>query len=307
MTHDEELREQRQALNAAINKRDLETMRSFIHTSFVAKGKDGSSIDYEAMMQGAAQMLNSLKDFDSQVVVEDVDVSGDSAKLVVRRTERGRAHVPKNFWVFLGRAIMFSWLGIVDTVQKDFENAAGFAVACLVFIWAAFFWFRRGRSFHKTFRAQETWQSVDGHWLVVEEQELLPAGAPLAGHEYKSKVMLLGLPLIHVASGRGPDNRRRVAKGWIAFGDIACGVLFAAGGIAVGGLSLGVVSLAGLALGVFAFGGGAAGVWAVGGLALACLHWAGAPLPGRQPRADWPSRMSSPWVGALSPPMPTTP
>ena len=47
-------------------------------------------------------------------------------------------------------------------------------------------------------------------------------------------------------------------------------MLFAAGGIAVGGLSLGVVSLGGLALGVFAFGGGAI-AWkaALGGLAIA--------------------------------------
>ena len=174
MTHDEELREQRQALNAAINKRDLETMRSFIHTSYVFKGKDGSSIDYEAMMQSVAQMLNSLKDFDSQVVVEDVDVSGDSAKLVVRRTERGQgqARGPKNFWVFLGVGIMFLCLGVVNTVQRHPVNAACFAVACLVFFCFAFFWFRRGWSFHKTIRAQETWQSVDGHWLVVEEQEL---------------------------------------------------------------------------------------------------------------------------------------
>ena len=174
MTHEEELRERRQALNAAINERDLETMRSFIHTSYVAKGKDGSSIDYETMMQSAAQMLNSLKDFDSQVVVEDVDVSGDSAKLVVRRTERGqgRARGPKNFRLFLALGIWFLCLGVIDTVQKDFVNAAGFAVGGLVFICLAFFWWRRGSSFHMTIRAQETWQSVDGDWLVVEEQEL---------------------------------------------------------------------------------------------------------------------------------------
>jgi len=107
-----------------------------------------------------------------------------------------------------------------------------------------------------------------------QEQQLLD-NPPLAGREYKSQTMLLGLPLIHVASGcgTGPHYRRRIAKGWIAIGDIACGVLFAGGGIAVGGIamggiSLGVISLAGVALGVFALGGLAGGGWAVGGLAL---------------------------------------
>jgi len=43
-------------------------------------------------------------------------------------------------------------------------NAAGFAVGSLVFICLAFFLGRR--SFNETHRAQETWRSVDGHWLV---------------------------------------------------------------------------------------------------------------------------------------------
>lgn len=59
---------------------------------------------------------------------------------------------------------------------------------------------------------------------------------------------------------------------------MAIGYLFAAGGvatggIAVGGLATGIVPIGGLALGVFALGGGAIGIWSVGGAAFA---WQGA-------------------------------
>ena len=96
---------------------------------------------------------------------------------------------------------------------------------------------------------------------------------------YKSSTSLLGLPLIHVAIGPLEGSRavRGIAKGWIAIGDISFGIVFAAGGLAVGGLSLGglsvgVVALAGLSLGVWSVGGLAVGVFAVGGGAVAA--WA---------------------------------
>jgi hypothetical protein len=65
-----------------------------------------------------------------------------------------------------------------------------------------------------------------------------------------------------------------VARGWIAIGDDAYGVLFALGGrvavglIAFGGRALGLLAVGGAALGVFAFGGLAAGAIVVGGLGL---------------------------------------
>jgi hypothetical protein len=89
--------------------------------------------------------------------------------------------------------------------------------------------------------------------------------------EYRSKAQLLGLPLIHIVTGT-PGRGRGVATGWIAVGDIALGVLFAVGGVAVGGFSVGGVSLGllgfgGVALGFAAVGGFAAGVLALGGAA----------------------------------------
>lgn len=94
--------------------------------------------------------------------------------------------------------------------------------------------------------------------------------------EYRSNARLFGLPLLHIASGTSVDGayRRGVATGWVAIGDIAIGVLFACGGLALGGISvggaaLGLLSLGGLALGLLAIGGLGLGAVAVGGAAFA--------------------------------------
>jgi zinc protease len=101
---------------------------------------------------------------------------------------------------------------------------------------------------------------------------------------YRSQATLFGLPLIDINTsapmppqGRKPpvwsdlDSERRVARGWIAIGDDARGVLLAIGStacglIALGGRAIGVVSCGGLAVGLVAFGGVALGVLGIGGL-----------------------------------------
>jgi hypothetical protein len=91
--------------------------------------------------------------------------------------------------------------------------------------------------------------------------------------EYRSKASFLGLPLVHVATGALMDGRYRrgIAKGWIAIGDLAFGVLFACGGIALGG-----ITLAGGALGMLSIGGVAFGFCAVGGLSVGVVALGGA-------------------------------
>jgi hypothetical protein len=98
--------------------------------------------------------------------------------------------------------------------------------------------------------------------------------APAFGYEYRSKAMLGGLPLVHIATGIDPaTGRKRIAKGVIAIGDIAVGWL-AIGGLAVGGIALG-----GCALGLIALGGAAIGVLlALGGLAIGCVAIGGAAI-----------------------------
>jgi len=94
--------------------------------------------------------------------------------------------------------------------------------------------------------------------------------------EYRSKASIFGLPLVHIATGALVDGRYRrgIAKGWVAVGDIAFGVLLACGGVAIGGITLGggalgLLSIGGLALGFCAVGGVSVGVVALGGAAIA--------------------------------------
>ena len=92
---------------------------------------------------------------------------------------------------------------------------------------------------------------------------------------YRSGFELLGLPFVHVAVGSMENGqwKRGIARGWIAIGDVAFGVLFsvggvAFGGVAIGGLALGGITLGGLALGGYSIGGLALGYLAIGGLAV---------------------------------------
>jgi hypothetical protein len=106
--------------------------------------------------------------------------------------------------------------------------------------------------------------------------ELFRAKPPLENYEYRSRTTLLGLPLVHWKSfgkTRRPGEIIQPAIGWIACGERAYGILYASGGIAVGGiatggLSIGLLSFGGLSIGLFAFGGLAVGAVALGGGAI---------------------------------------
>jgi hypothetical protein len=129
---------------------------------------------------------------------------------------------------------------------------------------------------------------------IRSQGNLTPNNAPLraavegfnanvVGRVYRSRATLLGLPLVDVnvrdpkVPGRQPDEPGRgTAQGWIAVGDVAQGVLFAAGGrargfIAVGGRSVGVVSLGGVAVDLIAVGGVALGGLALGGVGIGII------------------------------------
>jgi len=98
--------------------------------------------------------------------------------------------------------------------------------------------------------------------------------------EYKSPQTFLGLPLLHVRTGRSYGEKLHPAVGWIAIGDVAIGVLvavggFSLGGVSIGGISFGLAALGGVAVGGFALAGLAIGVCATGGAAIAYLAHGG--------------------------------
>ena len=113
-------------------------------------------------------------------------------------------------------------------------------------------------------------------WTAVAER--------FGNRVYRSEATLLGFPLIDInlsaplppqkvtpGDATAPDNARRIARGWIAIGDDARGILVAIGStalglIALGGRAFGVVSCGGLALGAVAFGGVGLGLLGIGGL-----------------------------------------
>ncbi|HEV2435884.1 MAG TPA: sigma-70 family RNA polymerase sigma factor [Verrucomicrobiae bacterium] len=97
---------------------------------------------------------------------------------------------------------------------------------------------------------------------------------PKPAWEYRSRLALFGLPLVHIRIGDRFAILKKPVKAWIAVGNAAMGGLFACGGLAIaplslGGLSIGILSLGGLSAGIFALGGIALGVWALfGGLTI---------------------------------------
>ncbi|PWU13714.1 MAG: sigma-70 family RNA polymerase sigma factor [Verrucomicrobia bacterium] len=98
--------------------------------------------------------------------------------------------------------------------------------------------------------------------------------------EYRSRRTFLGLPLLHIRVNCVEGGKTLPAKGWIAVGNRAYGILFAAGTFAVGGMScgplaVGAVALGGFGLGLFAFGGLAVGAAAIGGAALGYVAYGG--------------------------------
>lgn len=109
-----------------------------------------------------------------------------------------------------------------------------------------------------------------------------------AGFEYKSRVSIFGIPLVHIHFGKlfhvgvFPYNNACVAKGIFAAGDLAVGVvsfgaasfgIISLGGAAIGLLSVGIVAVGGLALGfssigIYAIGCAAKGIHAAVGISV---------------------------------------
>ncbi|HEU4752824.1 MAG TPA: nuclear transport factor 2 family protein, partial [Armatimonadota bacterium] len=76
----------REALTEAINARDMESIRSLVHPSYRGTSDLGVTLDYNAMMEAAQQVVNS-RGFHETVEIESARGEGDTATLVTRRTD----------------------------------------------------------------------------------------------------------------------------------------------------------------------------------------------------------------------------
>ena len=101
--------------------------------------------------------------------------------------------------------------------------------------------------------------------------------------EYRSRATLLGLPLVHCRGGKLPGQKTQPAIGWFAFGEVAYGIIYASGAVAVGaissgGVAVGILSFGGFGCGLFTFGGIAIGGVALGGAAIGVIASGGIAL-----------------------------
>lgn len=95
------------------------------------------------------------------------------------------------------------------------------------------------------------------------------------GFEWRSQATFHGWPLVHVAFGKDANGKIRVAKGWIAIGQFAIGMIaFAQFGVGIlfggGQFILGLSAIAQFALAFFlGIGQFATGYYAIGQIVLA--------------------------------------
>lgn len=109
---------------------------------------------------------------------------------------------------------------------------------------------------------------------LVDVLQRKPTGNTLNYKRYTSPHTLFGHPLVHIAYGGDPGEKRGKARGIIALGDDAVGVVaiggVARGGLAIGGMAFGVIGIGGISCGLVGAQGGiaVAGLAALGGFAM---------------------------------------
>ena len=198
---------------------------------------------------------------------------GLRAGLNATRTPHERAFMKRYVWIVSAAVVIFiaSLLLYISVALPLWRRHPALFIALGVAITVGY----------GVFILRSTWRFNRAFALMRDkERQLHPelfCAKPLAimcdVWEYRSRATLFGVPLVHCRHGRLPGQKLRPAVGWIATGDIAYGILFAGGGIAVGGISMGgmsvgLISIGGFGIGLIALGGVALGGVALGGAAI---------------------------------------
>ncbi len=113
MSAEQEVRRRREALAQAVNAHDMDSVKQFIHPSYVGKSKNGHAGGYQDIIGLAEHLLRPGSDFREAVEIEDLAVNGDRARLTVRRTHemtrwlwikhRGTNRAVETWWNVDGR------------------------------------------------------------------------------------------------------------------------------------------------------------------------------------------------------------
>ncbi|HZP61117.1 MAG TPA: sigma-70 family RNA polymerase sigma factor [Opitutaceae bacterium] len=218
-----------------------------------------------AKAAGMAAVLGMLM---GPLIVFVPNYFGYRVALASTRSEEER-HYVKSFFgkigaitlaVFLPAAAIILWL---TRHQADRSYLSGLFATILVLIFLPTMMVVIGRTRKQT-RAYQLRILAEEHGGVF----------PPPAWEYRSRLELLGLPLVHIRAGDRFGFLKKPVTAWIAAGQRAVGGLFAFGTVAiapvsVGSLAIGGLSLGGLSCGIVALGGIALGGWAMFGGVLA--------------------------------------
>jgi RNA polymerase sigma factor (sigma-70 family) len=107
------------------------------------------------------------------------------------------------------------------------------------------------------------WLRAPGKFQAELRAKGLTMNAARPALEYRSKFVLFGLPFIHIRASGGLTAPVVPVRAWIASGDLAIGLLFASGNLAIAPVSIGAC-----AIGLLSFGGCAVGLISLGGLSV---------------------------------------
>ena len=190
---------------------------------------------------------------------------GYKLEMADTHSPEGRSFVRRLFGIMVaGMALFMAGMLALSVFAKPLTHShpalytglwIGLDLAYVIFVVMLVQWSNRTR------RAKRRAQMIAGTPVPVREPVF----------EYRSKINLLGLPLVHIRLRGGLE--RGPVKAWFAAGDSAIGVIFAFGGMAVapfsfGGFAIGLFTFGGFAIGLVPFGGFSLGPWAIGAFAV---------------------------------------
>ena len=188
------------------------------------------------------------------------------ATLDQSRTKRERRAVVKTVASIFGAVAIFvvGMLGMRYLALTSSDNAAALAALSqlLVGAFVVFILVVTARSMKRTreLRASERLRRPDLFESAVDQPNA-------KAREFKSRLTLLGVPLVHVKFAM-PEGKEKPAVGWIAAGEVAYGLLFAWGGYAVAPISVGIISFGLVTVGAVGFGLLSMGTIGVGVIAM---------------------------------------